>query len=512
MQNRLREALADGEFVVSCELVAGRGAREEHQQREVEEALRIAATGRVQAISITDNPGGNPALLADALAREFADAGVTPLVHMTCKDRNRNQLQSQFYALARQGIENLLVMTGDYPSSGWGGQARPVFDLDPVQLLQMITEMNAGLAQQTPRGSVTEQPTAFFAGAVASPFKWTEAETLLQYLKLEKKLAAGAQFIISQVGYDARKMAELLEYLRQRRLDVPVIANVFVLGAGAGRLMHRGDFPGCYVSDELLGVLEAEAAAEDKGREAKLLRAARMVAIARGQGYQGVHLGGMGLTAEVISQILAQADELKDGWQDWASELSYGQPGGFYLFAEDGSPAPRNEAARGRRIFSGYGLSRCFHYWVLTKGKRGYKPLSAVMDARERARGRNRHHGLEHLAKVALYGCRDCGDCGLETCVYSCPMSQCPKCQRNGPCGGSREGFCEVYPGERYCIWYKAYHRLKRYGQLEQLSAWITEPNDWGLEATSGWSNYTHERDNAAKRLYLSKRADEPPG
>jgi methylenetetrahydrofolate reductase (NADPH) len=152
----------------------------------------------------------------------------------------------------------------------------------------------------------------------------------------------------------------------------------------------------------------------------------------------------------------------------------------------------------------GYGLSRFFHHWVLTPDKRLYGLLKRVMGAKERKHGRQRKHGLEHLGKVMLYGCQDCGDCGLEACVYSCPMSQCPKCQRNGPCGGSSEGWCEVFLGERRCIYYKAYHRLKKHGELSRLSSFITPPNDYSLQGTSGWGNYTHERDNAAKRIYLT--------
>jgi methylenetetrahydrofolate reductase (NADPH) len=125
------------------------------------------------------------------------------------------------------------------------------------------------------------------------------------------------------------------------------------------------------------------------------------------------------------------------------------------------------------------------------------------MESRERKKGLHRHHGLEHLGKTVLYGCMDCGDCGLEAAIYTCPMTQCPKCQRNGPCGGSTEGWCEVYPDERYCIYFKAYHRLKKYDELYKLDSFITPPNNWDFYETSGWSNYTHQRDNAARRIYL---------
>ncbi|MDR1089100.1 MAG: methylenetetrahydrofolate reductase C-terminal domain-containing protein [Coriobacteriales bacterium] len=531
--NRFRDALSRGEFAVSFEVIPGRGAREAHQQRELDEALKTGETGLVHALSITDNPGGRPALLADAVAEEFAHRGITTLVHFTLKDRNRNQLLSQLYALERAGLENVLVMSGDYPAESWRGASRPVFDLDPVQTLLLIGDMNRGLAYAAPGGTHTEQPAGLFAGAVVNPFKYTEGETLTQYAKLDRKVFAGASYLISQLGYDFRKFDELQRYCRQKGYTVPLIANVFVLTLGAARLMRSGAIAGCQISDELFALLQKEAGQADKGRAARLERAAQMVAVCRGMGFAGVHIGGLNLTAADLSSILSHADELKDRWQSLAGQFRYAPPQGYYLYNEavssaaggtasaeagcsnaDGEAAsgtglalnsdtfaPRTEHRAGSRILRGYGLSRFFHRVLLTRGRGLYGILKGSMDRRERKRGLHRSHGIEHTAKTALYGCLDCGDCGLEVCIYSCPMAYCPKCQRNGPCGGSLDGWCEVYPEERYCIWFRAYHRLKKYGETDRLNQYITPPNNWELYETSAWSNYTHERDNAAHRI-----------
>jgi methylenetetrahydrofolate reductase (NADPH) len=95
----------------------------------------------------------------------------------------------------------------------------------------------------------------------------------------------------------------------------------------------------------------------------------------------------------------------------------------------------------------------------------------------------------------------DCGDCALIDTAYICPMSQCPKGQRNGPCGGSYEGWCEVYPGEKYCIWVRAYGRLKKHNQEDNIGEYIAPPCDWELQHTSSWLNYYLGRDHTAKRL-----------
>ena len=109
-------------------------------------------------------------------------------------------------------------------------------------------------------------------------------------------------------------------------------------------------------------------------------------------------------------------------------------------------------------------------------------------------------HKLEHLTKVALFDCRDCGDCALIDLAYLCPMSQCPKNQRNGPCGGSFRGWCEVYPEKRKCVFVRAYARLGKYGEEESLEKGIIPPCNWDLYQSSSWINYYTGKDHTAKK------------
>src|SRR5512145_144344 len=119
MENRFQVSLTDPDRMsVTWELIPGRGARETLQESALMAARQAAKDGQIDAVTITDNPGGNPAILADCLSREILKLGVEPLVHFTCKDRNRNQIESQLYALDRTQVRNLLVMTGDYPVTG----------------------------------------------------------------------------------------------------------------------------------------------------------------------------------------------------------------------------------------------------------------------------------------------------------------------------------------------------------------------------------------------------------
>ena len=158
--SKYQESLLDKDiFSVSWELVPGRGAVEPYQEALIASAEEAAKDERIHAVTITDNPGGNPAISAEMLGVEVSRAGVDVLVHFTCKDKNRNQLESLLYGLERASVHNVLALTGDYTTSGFEGRSTGVFDLDSSQLLDLITELNQGLDIPTPRGTTTLVPT-----------------------------------------------------------------------------------------------------------------------------------------------------------------------------------------------------------------------------------------------------------------------------------------------------------------------------------------------------------------
>ena len=103
---------------------------------------------------------------------------------------------------------------------------------------------------------------------------------------------------------------------------------------------------------------------------------------------------------------------------------------------------------------------------------------------------------MEHAFKIVGFDCRDCGDCSLPDIAYLCPESQCAKNQRNGPCGGTRQGKCEV--GEKDCIWALAYDRLKAYGEEERMLERPVVFRDGALRGTSAWANAFLGRDHHA--------------
>ena len=507
-ENRFKEALLNpAEFPVTWELVPGRGAKEAAQEKALALASQAAAGKKILALTLTDNPGGTPAMSADFMGYEILKLGIEPLVHFTCKDKNRNQSESQLYALDRAGVRNLLVMSGDYPVSGFQGRPAPVFDLDPVHTLQLITDMNRGLTYPGIKGNVTHQPGDFFPGAVVSPFKATEAEQMSQYYKLKKKIAAGAQFIVTQLGYDARKFHEVLLFMKQNGLDIPLVGNVYILPFGAAKMMNRNDLPGSVVTDKLLADIDRERNDPDKGEGARILRSARLYAILKGMGYSGVHIGGHNIRYEQVEEIIRQGEALASGWTGLIRYFDYPIDGGFYYFERDPYTGLNLEAQTrlqdrppDAEIECTYGFSRFFHQLMYEPGKNLYGVMKGLCKKVQGSRVEGFFHKLEHLTKVALFDCRDCGDCALIDTAYLCPMSQCPKNQRNGACGGSFQGWCEVYPEKRKCVYVRAYARLKKHGEQDQMGKDIVPPCNWDLYQSSSWVNYYLGKDHTSKK------------
>ncbi|MDD5287821.1 MAG: methylenetetrahydrofolate reductase C-terminal domain-containing protein [Dehalococcoidales bacterium] len=509
-----RDALMDPcTFCTSWEQVPGRGAFERGHHAILQAAEQAARGGRVHAISITDGPGGSPAIASTMLGAEIKRMGIEPLVHFALRDTNRIAAESLFYGLNSAGVCNLLVISGDFPARNRSdGQAGRVFDLDPTNVLQLIQRMNEGLQYEVMGKIRTLSPTDFFAGVAVSPFKKLEAEVIGQYYKLENKVRAGARFIISQIGFDARKMQEPLLWLKHIGHPVPMLANIYVLSYHTARLMHDNQIPGCVVTDKLLSQIESESHAPDKGMAARLLRAAKMYAVARGLGYKGVHIGGHNITYDKVEYIINKGEELYHRWEELVAEFDYPQKDGFYLFQKDEETclnteefAPRLAPGKKPLIWR---FSRMVHDVMFEPGAPLFELNRRMAAWTDKKKDLTKlFERLESLGKGVLYECMRCGDCSLPDMAYLCPVSQCPKGKRMGPCGGSFEGWCEVYPGERQCVWVRAYERLKAYGEEDKIKA-ATPPRNWELWQTSSWLNYFLGRDHTARKIGIMPPSD----
>lgn len=299
-------------FVFTLELVPSRTSK----GRQIDTVLQIGADayddGRVSAVSITDNPGGNPSLSPDVIT------------HFTCRDSNRIGMESRAWQLDRMGMKNILALTGDYSGTGYGGQGMPVFDLDSVNLICALNMMSSKLEEQG-------DPEGFLVGCAVSPFKSTEAETFAQYAKLCRKVSAGAHFVITQLGYDACKFQELLKVQRDFGIQVPTLASVYHLTSTVAQIMNGGKIPGVVVNEKLLQVVKEEWRNKEAGREAAIERSAKLIAVVKGLGYRGVHLSGIHQGFETVARILDRSAQIEHRWEEFPPEFDFPQENGFYV-------------------------------------------------------------------------------------------------------------------------------------------------------------------------------------
>lgn len=216
--SKLRETLAAGAFAVVAELQPPRGTAVEEMLAPVQ-----VLQGRVAAFSIPDNEHARMRLAPVAAARLVQEAGGEPLVHLTCRDRNRLALESDLLGAAVLGLENLLLVSGDYVTLGDHPQAKPVYDADSVQLLQIVQGLEAG---HDSAGQPLNGNPIFFPGAVVIP----EAEPLApQLLKFEKKVMAGARFFVTSPIFDLEKFRRFREQAPAN--PVKLLAGLKVLEA-----------------------------------------------------------------------------------------------------------------------------------------------------------------------------------------------------------------------------------------------------------------------------------------
>jgi methylenetetrahydrofolate reductase (NADPH) len=386
-----------------------------------------------------------------------------------------------------------------------------VFDLDSVSLISMLRSMNEGLEVVRPNGKTERLPkTNFFIGCAVSPFKRQERELMPQYFKLARKIQCGAQWVIPQLGYDMRKFHELKLFLDWANLSTPIIGNVYVLNKTVARLFNKNKIPGCVVSDALYALAEKYAAGPDKGRTFFTELAAKQLAVFKGMGFAAGYLGGIH-KAETFAQIIDMAESYgPDDWKVFAKEIQFPKPEEFYLFEQDPQTGLGNSAQLNRdylksleqspktaSVSLNYQFTRLVHALAFTPGKNLFPLLQKIYGRLEQSgyrRTLNALHGIEHASKVVLYGCKDCGDCSLPDTGYLCPRAACSKTARNGPCGGSADGRCEL--NDKDCLWARAYDRLKYYGESKQMLEGPAVFANPALSGTSGWANNFRGRDH----------------
>ena len=282
---RITELFDNGQFVVTAEVGPPKGIHMDHLVEEAKEYL-----SGITAVNVTDNQssvmrmGSLPACVA------LKNAGLTPILQLTCRDRNRIALQSELLGAAALGIENILCLTGDHTKMGDHPGAKPVFDLDSVSLLHTACQLEKGI--DLGGNALVGEPPKFAKGAVVSP---CSDSVDAQLAKMERKVMAGAEYFQTQAVFDSEKFIKFMEQASQ--FGKPVQLGVIIpKSAGMAKFMNN-NVAGVHVPQWMIDELAADkerAKAGITGVEiaAKIIRECKDYC-------QGVHIMALGWESKV---------------------------------------------------------------------------------------------------------------------------------------------------------------------------------------------------------------------
>lgn len=291
MHSTLQRRLAAGQVVVTGEIAPPKGAG-----RPALEKLAAGLRNCMDAINLTDNQRGIARMSALGAGVVLHEMGIEPIVQMTCQHRNRIALQADVLSGTVLGVRNFLCMTGDHPRIGDHPNAKNVLDLNSFQLIAMLRKMRDKGCFDS--GTELKHPPAFFLGGVANP-------NIERATRLEKKIAAGAEFIQTQLIFDTARFRQWMADVRAAGLhqQAHIIAGVMIVRTPQSAIFLRDHLPGTLMPD---AVIERMQCATDPEREGVTLAAELVADLLSVEGVAGIHLMSVGWT-KAMPQVVERA-------------------------------------------------------------------------------------------------------------------------------------------------------------------------------------------------------------
>lgn len=473
--NVLKQALHEQRFICLVEFVPKPSAK----SFEAFEALmqRPTLSGWPMLATIADRVGSRFDLAPlDAFSRLTEPAPA--LVHFSGKDRERHDLLSQLERMDSLGLEQVFIISGDRLPGHEPGQ-QPVRYLESVPALQIVRQARPD----------------WLLGAALNPFKYREEEGAAQYFKAQKKLAAGADFLTLQLGFDAQKHLEALAWMRQQPSPKPLLACIMGLTVGRATLLEH--VAGTVVSPSMREAVAAEAeVSKAHAQQRSVSRLGLQVVGLKLMGYAGVELSGIHDLAQLqaleqaINEWKEQISTLEQWFAAWQASwqvpdkppVTFHPPGESWQLGDSSVSASRKEKAR-------YHLLEGLHHQLFSRSTWlsqafGWGVRRPLWSSPAGARWL---HRLERSVKRPMVGCDTCGQCRLEDTLYICPES-CPKGLANGPCGGTKLNRCEF--GDRECIHSIKYRTAKAVGQTAVLTERLIPCIEVGNRHRSSWPGW----------------------
>ena len=282
---RITELFDNGEFVVTAEVGPPKGIHVEHLVEEAKEHL-----SGITAVNVTDNQSSVMRMGSLPTCVALKSAGLTPILQLTCRDRNRIALQSELLGAAALGIENILCLTGDHTKMGDHPGAKPVFDLDSVSLLHTACQLEKGV--DLGGQPLVGEPPKFAKGAVVSP---CSDSVDAQLAKMERKVMAGAEYFQTQAVFDSERFIQFAEKAKQ--FGKPIQLGVIIpKSAGMAKFMNN-NVAGVHVPQDMIDELAADKEKAKAGITGVEI-AARIIKECKPY-CQGVHIMALGWEAKV---------------------------------------------------------------------------------------------------------------------------------------------------------------------------------------------------------------------
>jgi 5,10-methylenetetrahydrofolate reductase len=271
---RLREVLEAGQFATTVEYNPPKGTDVSHIMDNAKALL-----GKVHGVNVTDNTAAILRAGSMSVCRLLYEMGHDPVMQMTCRDRNRLAIQSDLMSAHILGIRNILCLTGDYPTVGDHKDAKPVYDLDSIGIMQVIHSLNQG---RDLAGHKLQGPTDLYIGAAITPEQDPPGPMLA---KFEAKVNAGTKFFQTQAFYDVEKFKTFMKAVR--KFPVKVLAGILVLRSAKMAEFMNANIPGVDVPQAIID--ELKAAGDERALDVGVQIAVRTIKAVRAH-CDGVHI------------------------------------------------------------------------------------------------------------------------------------------------------------------------------------------------------------------------------
>lgn len=408
-----------------------------------------------------------------AIAQNYA-AEIPKILHFSGKGRDIADFNEFIRAIQEQEYSNVLLLTGDKLKHHQDGQD---VNLPRTRYLESVNAVMQA-KKLAPQIKV---------GVALNPFKYTKAEHDAQYFKLDKKVQAGADYVVTQLGFDLDALKEAKQYLDKLPSGLDLFACVMPLTAARAEFMVKHKVAGIVLTPHLLQLLKHEQSIDAIIAEQNVYaRCALQILICRYWGFAGVHLSACHKAEEqkkleqalerfqdfsferciqIWSELhqLKSGDELKPKPDVFQKKVSSEQMLKYksMQFMHDSMFDSKIARNVGRKLFNPKLWSGQFANKLLIKS--------------------------EYMSKHGVVGCESCGQCRLADTLYICPET-CPKGLANGPCGGTTLDQCEF--GDRECIHSVKARLAEQTNQIAILKERLIDTVPIELRGTSSWVNW----------------------